>query len=48
VRAFLLIVGGVVVMFVAVEIVLVKVSRHRLTHGDGKEHAFRSGRGRTS
>jgi hypothetical protein len=47
VKAFLLVVAGVLAMFVAVEIVLVKVSRYRLTHGDGKEHAFRSGRGRT-
>jgi hypothetical protein len=41
----LVIVGVVAVAFVAIEVVLLKVSRYRLTHGDGKERAFRKGVG---
>ena len=41
-----LVIGGiVVVVFIAIDAVLLKVSRYRLTHGDGKERAFRKGVG---
>lgn len=44
-KIVLLIVGIIAVVFVAIEVVLLKVSRYRLTHGDGKERAFRKGVG---
>jgi hypothetical protein len=44
-KAVLVIAGAVVVVFIAIEAVLLKVSRYRLTHGDGKERAFRTGVG---
>jgi hypothetical protein len=34
----------VVIIAVALEVVLMRVSRYRLTHGDGRERAFRGAR----
>ena len=45
-KIMLLIAGVLVAAFVAVEAILLKVSRYRLTHGDGKERAFREGASR--
>ena len=44
-KIVIVIAGIVAVVFIAIEAVLLKVSRYRLTHGDGKERAFRKGVG---
>ena len=44
-KIVLVIVGIVAVVFIAIEAVLLKVSRYRLTHGDGNERVFRKGVG---
>ena len=44
-KVVLLALAGIVLTFVALEVALVKVSRYRLTHGDGREHTFRKGPG---
>jgi hypothetical protein len=34
----------ILILAIALEVVLLRVSRYRLTHGDGRERAFRGGR----